>query len=554
MGKIINAVLGLKEKAKDAILRFPATILCILVSYCLIDIDRYTHIKIPNNLALVMVYSVLLAFISEMVLENLRQNSIRFRAICYSGLLLFLTAMYFVINAKSEKNAFVIFALSVLTFVAFKTEKRGLFEKSLVDLIKNSFLAGVFSSVFCVGVLTLLGSISILLVKVNSDLYTETLLVSYMILFPIMFLGSIPKIGQTVEYPKFIKNVLKFVVLPLSMAFTVVLYLYYVKVFVFKESIQDSTLAISVGFLITIIYTLILSTPFEEKIFAYSRKWMGYTLIPVVGVLIFGTIKNILQSGVRFEEYLYIVSAIWAIASIVLIMVKEGKYQFVNFCVLAVLAITSAFGPMSMYNVTTRSQHRILTSTLTKNKMLKNNKIVANEKLSNEDRKKIRDSIKYLDRKDLKMPSYYDKNNDVIKDILGNSYYYESDYIRYEVTQEVVNTSGYDYYIDSANYDKTITIEQGKIDYKFSSKETKMILDGEEILKLSNEDVRNEIYNRVKDKKSDEGYYKRVECTQDEMSYEYENDKIKVKFIYREMVFEDDTYSYGYNALLFSLK
>ena len=554
MGKIINAVMGLKEKARDAILRFPATILCILVSYCLIDIDRYTSIKIPNELALVMVYAVLLAFILEIVLENLKQNSIRFRLICYSGLLALLTALYFIVDTKSDKNAFVIFALSVLTLVAFKSEKRGLFEKDMLDLIKNGFLSGVFSSVFCGGVLILLASISALLVKVDSDLYIETLLVSYMILFPIMFLGGIPKIGQTVEYPKFIKNLLKFVIIPLSIAFTTVLYLYYIKVFIFGEMILDVTLEISVGFLVAIIYTLILSKPFEEKIFTYTRKWMGYTLIPVIGVLIFGTAKNILQSGVKFGEYFYIISAIWAAISIVLIIIKEGKYQFVNFCVLAVLSITSAFGPMSMYSVVTRSQQRILTATLNKNKMIKNNKIVANEKLSNEDREKIRDSINYLSRSDLEMPSYYDKDNEVIKDIVGKSYYETSSYIRYEFENDVINTNGYDYYMDSTRYNKTFTIEQGKLEYKISDKETRILLEGEELLNLSNDEIRNNIYKKLKHEEAEHVYNIRIECTQDELSYEYENDKIKAKIIYKEMVYEGSNYSYGYNILLFSIK
>ena len=84
-------------------------------------------------------------------------------------------------------------------------------------------------------------------------------------------------------------------------------------------------------------------------------------------------------------------------------------------------------------------------------------------------------------------------------------------------------------------------MEQGKLEYKNSTKKIIIILDGEELLRLSNDEIRNAIYNKVKNKQSEDVYYARiVDCTQDEMSYEYENDRIEAKINYNEMFFEDD--------------
>ena len=141
MSKIAVFMKGLKEKIKDSILRFPATILCLCIIYVLIDVRRYTSIVPNDKLFLVLSYGVLATFIVDILLENLKQTNIRFRLICYFLTYLVLQVAYFFVNTKIGPNSFIFTCLLSLAVAVLYNKERGKFETNLAQILVGGFVA-----------------------------------------------------------------------------------------------------------------------------------------------------------------------------------------------------------------------------------------------------------------------------------------------------------------------------------------------------------------------------------------------------------------------------
>ena len=108
------------------------------------------------------------------------------------------------------------------------------FENYLVNLVLRFLTTYLYSAVLYLGIAAMLFTIHKLFgAEINSRVYTDIWLVVAGIFAPTFFLAELPESGrefETTGYPKVLRVLLLYIMMPIILAYTVILYLYFAKI------------------------------------------------------------------------------------------------------------------------------------------------------------------------------------------------------------------------------------------------------------------------------------------------------------------------------------
>lgn len=554
IGLLKSKFIAMPAELSKTFFRFPLSVLSAVVFYVLLSADAHTTLNIDERLLLTLPLGFVLFAAFELVLESFDLKRLPYRVAAAVVGLGALIIHYYIVTDYSQRDMSVFFisltgaVLIAALGVNFKNGKN--FEVNVARLISRLFTSVLFATVFVLGLLAVIAVIDLLLTNVDSEAYFEVARIGYSLFFPIMFLKGVPKEEEEAEFPKLLKGLLRFVIIPIMLVFTLVLYLYYVKL-IFEQNLPISEVGgVSLAFLGIGIPATILITQFEDKILKVVRKYFPYILIPVIGVLFLADIKQLSLYGVTMTRYLVAVGGIAALVAVVLICTKGGKFQRFSLLVAAVLCLISAYGPISAYNLSSKSQSARLEYYLTKNDMLIENAIKPNENISDTDKEEIKSIILYINRYDLDKPEYLEEMGSKYEENLGFSmdYHYGKNSEHFHAERDIIAINGYDYLV---NYRYTNVVTD---DYWFSGVEdsdTILIKKGDSILaEIPKSEIAEEIYSKIDKEKQQQ--------SSEALSYTYENDKIKAKLMFSNISIythnEQSEYEHGNFTLLLKEK
>lgn len=254
------------------------------------------------------------------------------------------------------------------------------------------------------GVFFIVGSISTLfVVEVLDYIYVEIALFILGVLMPTLFLSLVPSHDAKEQgYPDFINRVVLFIIYPILLVYTLVLYTYFIKILVEFKWPTNMLGNLTIYYLlisITVLY-------FTNKMKGLNKivEMYPYALIIPNLMMLMTFILRIKAYGFTELRYYGVLCFIFVMISIYIIKkVKKVKYIPIT---LAVLLLISIFGPLSAFNVSKISQQSRLENILISNNMLKDNVITRNPNLSEEDQQTIIDILVYFSNvhslKDLK--------------------------------------------------------------------------------------------------------------------------------------------------------
>jgi Domain of unknown function (DUF4153) len=175
----------------------------------------------------------------------------------------------------------------------------------------------------------------------------------------------------------------KFVLVPLLLIYTAILYAYAVKIALAWELPKGTLGGMVVGYLLVGAATLLIGYPNCETggvlVRFFWRYWVELTALPVI-LLFIAVGRRIADYGVTEQRYLMVLIGVWA-----LILAIMRAPRGVNFdlrlvpAVLAFLMFAASFGPGGMIGFSVMSQKNELAELLTKKGMLTGGKIVPRE-------------------------------------------------------------------------------------------------------------------------------------------------------------------------------
>lgn len=172
----------------------------------------------------------------------------------------------------------------------------------------------------------------------------------------------------------------KFVLVPLLLVYTAILYAYAVKIALAWELPKGTLASMVVGYLFAGAATLLLGYPSRDKggplVHFFWRHWVWLVALPVV-LLFIAASRRIADYGLTEQRYLILLAGVWALILAGIRLVRGGDFDLRLLPgVLALLLFAASFGPGGAIGFSVMSQKTELASILAAKNMLVDGRFV----------------------------------------------------------------------------------------------------------------------------------------------------------------------------------
>ncbi|MCK5759198.1 MAG: DUF4153 domain-containing protein [Clostridiales bacterium] len=396
---------------------------------------------------------------------------------------------------NNEMFEMVRFAAMLLAgFVLFMT---AVFRKKTENQEVYSTLSGWRLAITIIYTLIIWGGISLILfaidellgIYIDEKAYLDTIVLTTGFFSPMFFFGGIPKTDEKLtpeKIYKFFKILVVYVIAPLLTAYTVVFYIYALRI-LFSWDWPDGIVGNMVlwyAIIGTVTMYFLSGMDGESKWASIFGKWFPRVIILPIVLLFIALIIRINAYGFTANRYFLGVVGIWTLGCALYMSIVNYKKRCTRAITvsLVIIALLSVIGPWNAINVGRISQTNRFEKLLIKNNLLVNGQTQQNPDLSKEIKGEISEMIVYLERNyDSKkvdfLPEGFEQSD--MKDVFGfeYTYYYEDLYlkenpmdvsIRQDKLDLIIDVRGYDYIWDSEHWEMNfIEIDEGELGIEF---------------------------------------------------------------------------------------
>ena len=487
--------------------------------------------------------SIFITAMFEMLYEKYfyKQNRWLVRGI-YSAITFVISIIFFVeyLRTNDYYNVyyFTLIPISIVLFLLIPIlKKKENKEKYLQSVFSNFVITGIFVAVLWIGVEIILTTVNYLFFNSGDSLFFRLTTYSFWFIIEVfgvsLFLSLLKKPDDNLEnyeFP-FIFNVLiKFVIIPLIIIYTGVLYIYMAKVVISMHLPKGLISHLVLWYTAFSVAVMILITPFtqKDKFFENFKKYFPYFSIPLIFASLFAVFQRTYQYGITENRYYVLISIFWLLFCMVL-YIRKMNITGIFISLIACLVI-SVYTPLSAKNVSNFSQSQRLKRMLVKYGALKDGKISKiTQKLTNNEGSQIHTTIQYIsDNSTIAKLNFKNEKGEVystlgdlekgldVKESWKDYYYRNDDEGNYEerkvVTYKVKNIENSEIISDIAGYDNFISYKnvynEDPINQENESEKYKIILknktitinskDGTELAKINYEDAVKQIASKLR--------------------------------------------------------
>ncbi|MBC8061019.1 MAG: DUF4153 domain-containing protein [Clostridiaceae bacterium] len=384
-----------------------------------------------------------------------------------------------------------------------KTFKKESYELYVVKLFTSFVTVLLYSIILFIGVAAIIGS-TVLLFKlsISGEIYIDIATIIFGLIAPVLFLSEIPAYETILyleSYPKVLKILFLYIILPILSIFLVIFYLYFATI-LFKPWPSNIIFRIAFYFLITSIVALFFTYPLTV-----TNKWgkvftsiYPKLLLPLVVLMFMSLWIRLSNYGVTNSRYFLVIAAIWIAFSLIYLSLNINPKNIILLISLSILLFLSATGPWNFSQVTKMSQSEIFKNIIVKYDMLLQGKVQKSSKEINlEDKVTLTSILNYYENHyDLKGLNYLpvDFSMDKMKDVFGFEPEYYQGYNNTGANHQYYNSGNQNNILNIKDYDYIITI------FNSSEEETLITKDAMEIiLKKSDLIIKNNgktLYNK----------------------------------------------------------
>ena len=546
MKKIKENVKKLLLHFKSGFERFPITIILAFLHFITgiyiaevrsFQSDEFVEVN------LLLFGSIFITAMFEMLYEKYfyKQNRWLVRGI-YSAITFVISIIFFVeyLRTNDYYNVyyFTLIPISIVLFLLIPIlKKKENKEKYLQSVFSNFVITGIFATVLWVGIEIILTTVNYLFFNSGDSLFFRLTMYSFWFIAEIfgasLFLSLLKKPDDNLEnyeFP-FIFNVLiKFVIIPLIIIYTGVLYIYMAKVLISMHLPKGLISHLVLWYTAFSVAVMILITPFtqKDKFFENFKKYFPYFSIPLIFASLFAVFQRTYQYGITENRYYVLISIFWLLFCMVL-YIRKMNITGIFISLIACLVI-SVYTPLSAKNVSNFSQSQRLKRMLVKYGALKDGKISKiTQKLNNSEGSQIYTTLQYIsDNSTIAKLNFKNEKGEVystlgdlekgldVKESWKDYYYRSDDEGNYEerkvVTYKVKNIENSEIISDIAGYDNFISYKnvynEDPINQENESEKYKIILknktitinskDGAELAKINYEDAVKQIASKLR--------------------------------------------------------
>ena len=433
---------------------------------------------------------------------------------------------------------FTLIPISIVLFLLIPIlKKKENKEKYLQSVFSNFVITGIFVAVLWIGVEIILTTVNYLFFNSGDSLFFRLTTYSFWFIIEVfgvsLFLSLLKKPDDNLEnyeFPFIFNLLIKFVIIPLIIIYTGVLYIYMAKVLISMHLPKGLISHLVLWYTAFSVAVMILITPFtqKDKFFENFKKYFPYFSIPLIFASLFAVFQRTYQYGITENRYYVLISIFWLLFCMILYI---GKMNITGiFISLITCLVISVYTPLSAKNVSNFSQSQRLKRMLVKYGALKDGKISKiTQKLTNSEGSQIYTTIQYIsDNSTIAKLNFKNEKGEVystlgdlekgldVKESWKDYYYRSDDEGNYEerkvVTYKVKNIENSEIISDIAGYDNLIyyrnVYNDDSINQENESEKYKIILknktitinrkDGTELAKINYEDVVKQIASKLR--------------------------------------------------------
>ncbi len=385
--------------------------------------------------------------------------------------------------------------------------KRENFELYCVQLLTSFAVTYFYAVVLYLGLAAILFTISKLFLVQMGRVYFDIWLIVTGIFAPAYFLADVPEMKkefQVAGYPRVLKILFLYIVVPLLIAYSVILYAYFAKIIITRSWPEGIVSHLVLWFLlissviIFFIYPLRISVKWVAGFLSHFPK----LILPLLAMMFVAMSIRIQNYGITENRYFVLIAGFWVTGIVLYYLFSKKVRNIVLPISLALIAALSVTGPWSSYSISKLSQNNRFASILKKYEMIRDNSIVKPDRqLSKEAKAEIVSILSYFDRyhdlSELKyLPQGFTFNQmekffgfKMAKEDLNFRNY--KSYFNYEFPgNRPIKIEGFDYFVNIPHTDisKTVPGEDIKITYTLETDILKVMIQGKEIYsqKVSN--------------------------------------------------------------------
>lgn len=472
------------------------------------------------------------------------------------GAIVLILYYLFLIDDFNTVSMIRYFSLTLILYLVFLfipyINKENSFELYVIKIFTSFFTTVIYSIVLFLGLCAILFTLNKLLgINVKYQIYYYTWLIVSLVFAPCFFLGGVPHKDKTFtlkDYPKLLKVILLYILMPLITIYTAILYIYFIKIIVTWQWPQGLVSHLVLWYSVITAAVLFFIYPFIENN-SWAKTFMRIfpkVLIPLIVMMFFSIGIRINEYGFTENRYYVVILGLWVFLVMIYFSLSKNLKNILLPMSLAIITFISAFGPLSSYSISKYSQNKRFVSILNKNSMISEGRITPNGNASTEDKNQISNILSYFKSKhSLNDVKYLPKNFNLenMDKIFGfsyeqseyeynsNSYYYYNDY----KNNIPLDIKDYDYFFDSRMIlPNSYSEGQLSIEFYSDSEILKLYDNGNEIYSKN----LNDFYQKLIDKY---GIIDKVdEIDSKDMIFEDENEKMKIKIFFSSITGNKD--------------
>jgi len=243
----------------------------------------------------------------------------------------------------------------------------------------------------------------------QSVYYADLAAFIFLIFNTLFFLGSMPRdfavFKEDRDYKKSIRVFVQYVMMPVTLLYMGILYLYFFKVLM-EQRIPNGWICIPILiFAILGVFTYLLIYPIRQqqtnRLFYNYARYFFFSLLPLLSLYFISIIQRIKPYGITEDRYLIFVLGLWMLTmSVYIILSKRDNILIIPSSLFALLAL-SAMGPWGMFQLSGRNQLMRLENILTRNQLLVNHRLIhdTTSTISDQDSRSIQSILQYLKKR-----------------------------------------------------------------------------------------------------------------------------------------------------------
>ena len=440
-----------------------------------------------------------------------------------------------------EIGFWMLLPISILIFLLVPILKNENKEKYLQSVFVNFVVSLIFATVLYIGISLILATITALFgFEMFYGFVLRFYMYSWVFVFDVLgvslFLSLLKKPSDNLEsydFPYILKMLIKFVITPLIIIYTGILYVYLATVVISMKLPKGLISHLVLWYTAFSLIIIILITPLakNDKFLGNFKKYFPYFSIPLIFASLFAIFQRIYQYGITENRYYVLLFIFWLFFCMIL-YIRKSKVTGV-FISLIICLIIAVYTPFSAEKVSVYSQSQRLKRMLVKYGALKDGKISKiTQKLTNNEGSQIHTTIQYIsDNSTIAKLNFKNEKGEVystlgdlekgldVKESWKDYYYRSDDEGNYEerkvITYKVKNIENSEIISDIAGYDNFISYKnvynEDPINQENESEKYKIILknktitinskDGAELAKINYEDAVKQIVAKLRTSK-----------------------------------------------------